>query len=126
MAHFLPSHFDIPIQSPPSPFTPKNSGDPDAEETLERLEQSQKVAGTIEAAFQLEMARKKALLHCFLSEGIDPPAPEAAEPTPTGSAAAPPSTPARAQGGEEGAPEMSDQEAVDLVKVGFQQWCLPG
>lgn len=72
------------------------------------------------------MARKKALLQCFLSEGIDPPAPEAAEPMPTGSAAAPPTTPVRAQEGEGGASEMSDEEAVDLVKVGFQHWCVSG
>jgi hypothetical protein len=61
------------------------------------LEQSQKVAGTIEAAFQLEMARKKALLQCFLAEKITPPAPEAAPDIPTG-ANLTPNTPAAAEG----------------------------
>ena len=79
------------------------------------MEQSQKVAGTIENAYQLEMARKKALLQCFISEGITPPKPETVEPTPT-SSAAPPATPSKEDEGK----EMSDKEAVDLVKVGKQ------
>jgi len=88
---------------------------PDSQETLERLEQSQKVAATIENAYSLEMARKKALLQCFIAEGLTPPKPETAEPTPT-SSAAPPATPARSEDDK----EMSDQEAVDLVKVGHE------
>mmetsp|Transcript_25331 Transcript_25331/g.63416 ORF Transcript_25331/g.63416 Transcript_25331/m.63416 type:complete len:184 (-) Transcript_25331:440-991(-) len=83
-------------------------------ESLERLEQSQKVASTIDKAYQVEMARKKALLRCFISENIQPPAPEAAEPMPTGSATAPAVT---AETGVGASQEMSDQEAVDLVKL---------
>jgi len=52
-------------------------------ETIERLEQSQKVAATIDAALAVEMTRKRALLGCFLSNEMTPPAPAAAAPTPT-------------------------------------------
>ena len=74
------------------------------------MEQANKVAATIDAAYQLEMARKKALLQTFLAEGMSPPAPEKAEPTPTGDVAPPAPVDAAADG------EMSDQEAVDLAK----------
>ena len=47
----------------------------DLAETLERLEQSERVAATIGAAYDVEMARKRALLRCFVEHGITPPAP---------------------------------------------------
>ena len=51
----------------------------DLAETLERLEQSERVAATIGAAYDVEMARKRALLRCFVEHGITPPAPETRE-----------------------------------------------
>ena len=42
----------------------------DLAETLERLEQSERVAATIGAAYDVEMARKRALLRCFVEHGI--------------------------------------------------------
>lgn len=51
----------------------------DLAETLERLEQSERVAATIGAAYDVEMARKRALLRCFMEHGLTPPAPEQRE-----------------------------------------------
>ena len=51
----------------------------DLAETLERLEQSERVAATIGAAYDVEMARKRALLRCFVEHGITLPAPETRE-----------------------------------------------
>lgn len=51
----------------------------DLAETLERLEQSERVAATIGAAYDVELARKRALLRCLLDHGIPPPAPEMRE-----------------------------------------------
>ena len=52
-------------------------------ETLERLEQSQRVAATIDAALAAEMDRKRALLSAFIARGVAPPKPEHAEETST-------------------------------------------
>ena len=55
------------------------------DETLERLEASERVAASVDAALAQESARKRALLSAFLERGETPPAPESADDeTPTG------------------------------------------
>ena len=55
------------------------------DETLERLEASERVAASVDAALARESARKRALLSAFLERGETPPAPESADDeTPTG------------------------------------------
>ena len=52
-------------------------------ETLARLEQSEKVAASVEAAHATEMTRKRALLSAFVASGTTPPAPATRGETPT-------------------------------------------
>ena len=55
------------------------------DETLERLEASERVAASVDAALAQESARKRALLSAFLERGETPPAPESVDDeTPTG------------------------------------------
>jgi hypothetical protein len=79
-------------------------------ETLERLEQSQRVAATIDAALAAELDRKRALLSAFIARGVAPPKPEHAEETPTLNVSV--NTPAA----EKDESEMTDEEAREHAK----------
>ena len=52
------------------------------DETLERLEASERVAASVDAALARETERKRALLSAFLERGLTPPAPEINDETP--------------------------------------------
>ena len=79
-------------------------------ETLERLEQSQRVAATIDAALAAEMDRKRALLSAFIARGVAPPKPEHAEETPTLNVSM------NTSAAEKDESEMTDEEACEHAK----------
>jgi len=90
------------------------------DETLERLEASERVAASVDAALAQESARKRALLSAFLERGETPPAPESADDeTPTGNVS---DNLAKASAETSGAPletrldTASDEDAIAVAK----------
>ena len=88
------------------------------DETLERLEASERVAASVDAALARETERKRALLSAFLERGLAPPAPETFDETPTGNVS---DNLSKAKTTESGDPEsletVSDEDAVTMAKT---------
>ena len=88
------------------------------DETLERLEASERVAASVDAALERETARKRVLLSAFLERGLTPPAPETRDETPTGNVS---DNLSRTKTTESGDPEsletVSDEDAVKMAKT---------
>ena len=88
------------------------------DETLERLEASERVAASVDAALARETERKRALLSAFLERGLAPPAPEINDETPTGNVS---DNLSKATTTESGDPEsletVSDEDAVTMAKT---------
>ena len=88
------------------------------DETLERLEASERVAASVDAALARETERKRALLSAFLERGLTPPAPETLDETPTGNVS---DNLSRTKTTESDNPEsletVSDEDAVKMAKT---------
>ena len=84
-------------------------------ETLARLEQSEKVAASVEAAHATEMTRKRALLSAFVASGTTPPAPATRDETPTQNVSTNVAKTATANDGD-AAEEMTDEQTLEMAK----------
>ena len=84
-------------------------------ETLARLEQSEKVAASVEAAHATEMTRKRALLSAFVASGTTPPAPATRDETPTQNVSTNVAKTATANDGDAAA-EMTDEQTLEMAK----------
>ena len=87
------------------------------DETLERLEASERVAASVDAALAQESARKRALLSAFLERGWTPPAPETRDETPTGNVSDNVSKTSTGGSTPVSLETASDEDAVKMAKV---------
>jgi hypothetical protein len=88
------------------------------DETLERLEASERVAASVDAALARETERKRALLSAFLERGLTPPAPETNDETPTGNVSDNLSkAKTTGSGDSESLETVSDEDAVTMAKT---------
>ena len=89
------------------------------DETLERLEASERVAASVDAALAIETERKRALLSAFLERGLTPPAPETNDETPTGNVSdnLSKATTTTESGDPATLETVSDEDAVTMAKT---------
>ena len=87
------------------------------DETLERLEASERVAASVDAALAQETARKRALLSAFLERGLTPPAPETRDETPTGNASDNVSKTSTGEHAPTSLETASDEDAIEAAKA---------
>ena len=87
------------------------------DETLERLEASERVAASVDAALAQETARKRALLSAFLERGLTPPAPETRDETPTGNVSDNVSKTSTGEHAPTSLETASDEDAIEAAKA---------